>query len=201
MLASSATYIKSSEFPSQCPSDGLPEYAFIGRSNVGKSSLINAITGNSKLSKVSGTPGKTRLISHFMVDKSWYLVDLPGYGYAKASKDARQRFSSVVTRYIAEREILTMLFVLVDVRLTPQKIDLAFVQRLGEHGIPFALAFTKADKVSDTKQRANVELFQRALLEAWDELPPAFVTSSETGMGCEAIVQYIQQVNSTLKKI
>jgi GTP-binding protein len=194
------SYVKSSEFPSQCPSDGLPEYAFTGRSNVGKSSLINMLGGNRKLSKVSGTPGKTRLINHFLVDSSWYMVDLPGYGFAKASKSARQQFSNVITRYISERESLTLLFVLIDIRLEPQSIDLAFIRQLGERGVPFALVFTKADKASGANQRASVERFRRALLSTWEELPPIFVTSSEKKAGGEEIIAYIEHINKSLQK-
>jgi GTP-binding protein len=157
------------------------------------------LAGNSKLSKVSGTPGKTRLINHFLVNGSWYMVDLPGYGFAKTSKSYRKQFSSIITRYICERERLTLLFVLIDVRLEPQSIDLAFIRQLGAHGIPFALVFTKADKVSSRDQRSNVEHFRRALLETWEELPPIFITSSEKETGGEEILRYIEQVNSGLQ--
>ncbi|MDR3365895.1 MAG: ribosome biogenesis GTP-binding protein YihA/YsxC [Prevotellaceae bacterium] len=197
----SVSYVKSSEYPSQCPADGLPEYAFIGRSNVGKSSLINMLAGNDKLSKVSGTPGKTKLINHFLVNGSWYMVDLPGYGFAKTSKGERQHYSAIITRYIRERERLTLLFVLIDVRLEPQRIDLAFIRQLGEYGVPFALVFTKADKVSGRKQQSNVELFRRALLEMWEELPQMFVTSSEKKMGGEEMLRYIEHVNSSLQTL
>ncbi|MDR0565566.1 MAG: ribosome biogenesis GTP-binding protein YihA/YsxC [Prevotellaceae bacterium] len=196
----SVTYVKSSEYPSQCPTDGLPEYAFIGRSNVGKSSLINMLAGNEKLSKVSGTPGKTRLISHFLVNKRWYMVDLPGYGFAKTSKSNRKQFSSIITRYIGERQSLTLLFVLIDVRHEPQRIDLEFIRQLGERGVPFALVFTKADKASGRDQRNNMERFRRTLLETWEELPPIFLTSSEKKTGGEEILQYIEHVNSCLQK-
>ncbi|MDR0712558.1 MAG: ribosome biogenesis GTP-binding protein YihA/YsxC [Prevotellaceae bacterium] len=197
----SVSYIKSSEYPSQCPNDGLPEYAFIGRSNVGKSSLINMLAGNSKLSKVSGTPGKTKLINHFLVNHSWYMVDLPGYGFAKASKGARSQFSSVITRYIGERERLVLLFVLIDSRHAPQSIDLAFIRQLGEQGVPFALVFTKADKVSGTEQRNNVERFRCALLETWEELPPIFISSAKKKWGGEEILRYIEDINNTLQKL
>lgn len=196
----SVSYVKSSEYPSQCPSDGLPEYAFIGRSNVGKSSLINMLAGNDKLSKVSGTPGKTRLINHFLVNKRWYMVDLPGYGFAKTSKSDRRQLSSVITRYIGERESLTLLFVLLDVRHEPQRIDLAFIRQLGDHGVPFALVFTKSDKASSRDQHSNVERFRRTLLETWEELPPIFITSSEKKTGGEEILRYIEHVNSSLQK-
>ncbi|MDR0687433.1 MAG: ribosome biogenesis GTP-binding protein YihA/YsxC [Prevotellaceae bacterium] len=195
----SVSYVKSSEYPSQCPSDGLPEYAFTGRSNVGKSSLINMLAGNGKLSKVSGTPGKTRLINHFLVNNRWYMVDLPGYGFAKTSKRERKQFSSIITRYIGERECLTLLFVLIDVRHEPQSIDLAFIRQLGEHGVPFALVFTKADKVSSREQRHHMERFRSILLETWEELPPIFLTSSEKKTGGEEILRYIEHVNSNLQ--
>lgn len=193
-----AVYIKSSETLEQCPAHSLPEYAFIGRSNVGKSSLINMLTGNAKLSKVSGTPGKTKLINHFLVDNAWYLVDLPGYGFAKSSKSERERFGNMINRYVTEREALTLLFVLVDIRHEPQKIDLAFIEMLGENGLPFALVFTKADKISASEQRANVDRYKRMLLETWEELPPLFVSSSEKKMGGEEIVRYIKEVNERL---
>jgi GTP-binding protein len=196
----SVSYVKSSEYPSQCPADGLPEYAFIGRSNVGKSSLINMLAGNDKLSKVSGTPGKTKLINHFLVNSSWYMVDLPGYGFAKTSKSERRQLSSIVDRYIGEREPLTLLFVLIDVRLAPQRIDLEFIRQLGERGVPFALVFTKADKTSSAERRCNVERFRRAMLETWEELPQMFVTSSEKKVGGEEILRYIEHVNSRLRQ-
>ncbi|MDR0414846.1 MAG: ribosome biogenesis GTP-binding protein YihA/YsxC [Prevotellaceae bacterium] len=194
----SVSYVKSSELPSQCPGGGLPEYAFIGRSNVGKSSLINMLAGNGKLSKVSSTPGKTKLINHFLVNNSWYMVDLPGYGFSRTSKSTRRQFSSIITRYIVERDSLTLLFVLIDVRHEPQSIDLAFIRQLGEHGVPFALVFTKADKVSRTEQHANVERFRRTLLDTWEELPPIFITSSEKKTGGEEIIAYIEGINKSL---
>jgi GTP-binding protein len=158
------------------------------------------LAGNSKLSKVSGTPGKTKLINHFLVNKSWYMVDLPGYGFAKTSKSARQQFSSIITRYIGERDSLSLLFVLIDARREPQSIDLAFIRQLGERGVPFALVFTKADKVSAAERRANVERFRRTLLLTWEELPPIFVTSSEKKVGGEEIIAYIEHINKSLQK-
>ena len=192
------TFIKSSETLEQCPTDGRPEYAFIGRSNVGKSSLINMLTNNAKLSKVSSKPGKTKLINHFLADETWYLVDLPGYGFAKQSKTEREKFGKMISRYIAQREELTLLFVLLDIRLEPQKIDLEFIQKLGEEGVPFALVFTKADKISASAQLANVERYKKNLLETWEELPQIFVTSAEKKIGGEEIRNYIKHINEQL---
>ncbi len=194
-----ATFIKSSPTIEQCPAHQLPEYAFIGRSNVGKSSLINMLTGNAKLSKVSSKPGKTKLINHFLVDNAWYLVDLPGYGFAKQSKSERERFAQMIHHYATKREALTLLFVLVDIRLEPQKIDLDFIEMLGENGVPFALVFTKADKISRSAQRAGVDRYRRTLRETWEELPEIFVSSAEKREGGEEILAYIQQVNGTLR--
>ena len=194
-----ATFVKSSETLKQCPAHSKPEYAFIGRSNVGKSSLINMLTDNAKLSKVSSKPGKTKLINHFLVDEAWYLVDLPGYGFAKSSKVERERLGKMINHYVAEREELTLLFVLLDIRLEPQKIDLEFIQMLGENGVPFALVFTKADKISVSEQLANVERYKRTLRETWEELPQIFTTSSEKKMGGEEILAYIKGVNQELR--
>ncbi len=193
-----AVFIKSSERTEQCPDNNLPEYAFIGRSNVGKSSLINMLTGNAKLSKVSSKPGKTKLINHFLVDDAWYLVDLPGYGFAKLSKSERERFAKMINYYVTKREVLTLLFVLIDIRHEPQQIDLDFIQMLGENGVPFALVFTKADKVTSAAKRNSVEQYKRTLLESWEELPKMFVTSSEKKMGGEEVVKYIEEVNKGL---
>jgi len=194
-----ATFIKSSEILEQCPEHGKPEYAFIGRSNVGKSSLINMLMNNDKLSKVSSKPGKTKLINHFLVDNAWYLVDLPGYGFAKQSKSERERFVKTINRYIAQRKELTLLFVLIDSRLEPQKIDLEFIEMLGENGVPFALVFTKIDKISASEQSANVDRYKRLLLETWEELPEIFVTSSEKKVGGKEILAYIKGVNEQLR--
>lgn len=198
MVIRSATFVKSSEKLSQCPTDKRPEYAFIGRSNVGKSSLINMLTGNAKLSKVSSTPGKTKLINHFLINDSWYLVDLPGYGYAKTSHKERKSFSDIITSYIDKREDLTLLFVLIDSRLEPQKIDLEFINLLGENGIPFALVFTKADKLSSSIVKSSVAKFEKTLLETWEELPKTFTTSAEAKIGKEDILNYIELINSSL---
>jgi GTP-binding protein len=192
------TFIKSSPTLEQCPAHRLPEYAFIGRSNVGKSSLINMLTGNAKLSKVSSKPGKTKLINHFLADNAWYLVDLPGYGFAKQSKSEREHFAKIIHLYVTKREALTLLFVLVDIRLEPQKIDLEFIEMLGGNGVPFAIVFTKADKISRSEQHASVDRYKRTLLETWEELPEIFVTSAEKRAGGEEILAYIQHVNATL---
>ncbi len=182
-----------------CPKDTKPEYAFIGRSNVGKSSLINMLTNNKKLAKTSATPGKTLLINHFLINREWYLVDLPGYGYAKRSKKEVQRLDQMIRGYILQREQLVNVFVLVDVRLEPQKIDLEFIQWLGESSVPFSIVFTKADKLSASKVSANVEAFKKTLQETWDELPPMFLTSAEKRQGRDDVLDYIDGINKELK--
>ncbi len=199
MLIKSASFVCSSAKVEQCPKNRLPEYAFIGRSNVGKSSLINKLTGNASLAKTSGTPGKTQLINHFIINDNWYLVDLPGYGYAKVSKTSRSKFSDIIAGYINHREQLTILFVLLDVRLEPQKIDLEFITALGEAGVPFALIFTKADKLGTGGLSSNIAHYKRVLLETWDELPDMFITSAETGLGKEDVLKYIEQTNKEIK--
>lgn len=181
----------SSERISQVPKDDLRDIAFIGRSNVGKSSLINMLTGRQGLAKVSGTPGKTRLINHFRINNAWYLVDLPGYGYARTSKTVRGEFSRLITDYVLRCEKLHYLFVLVDIRLEPQRIDLRFIEMLGEHGVPFGIIFTKADKLSKTQREKSIGRFAAALAEQWEELPPMFVSSSERGLGREEILTAI----------
>ena len=199
MVIKSASFVGSSAKVEQCPKNRLPEFAFIGRSNVGKSSLINRLTNHGSLAKTSATPGKTQLINHFIINNNWYLVDLPGYGYAKASKVSRRKFSNLITDYIAHREQLTLLFVLVDVRLEPQAIDLEFINKLGEGGIPFAIVFTKADKLGAGSLSANVAHYKKVLLENWEELPPVFITSSENGQGREELLKYIENVIDELK--
>ncbi len=187
-----AQFVCSSEKLSQLPSDGLPEVAFIGRSNVGKSSLVNMLTGHGSLAKVSSTPGKTRLINHFRIDGQWYLVDLPGYGYARASKSQRGEFSRIITDYVLRAEQMHFLFVLVDSRLEPQAIDLRFIEMLGREGIPFGLIFTKTDKLSASQLRRNVERYEKVLSEQWEELPPMLRSSSETRQGREEILTFIR---------
>lgn len=186
-----AVFQCSSERIAQVPKDALPDIAFIGRSNVGKSSLINLLTGRNGLAKVSGTPGKTRLINHFRVDDRWYLVDLPGYGYARTSKTQRGEFARIITDYVLRCKRLHFLFVLVDIRLEPQRIDLRFIELLGEHGIPFGIVFTKADKMSKTQAAQNIARFGEALREQWEELPPMLVSSSARGDGRQEILDFI----------
>ena len=183
----------SSEKISQVPKDNLKDIAFIGRSNVGKSSLVNMLTGINSLAKVSGTPGKTKLINHFLINDSWYLVDLPGYGYARVSKSTRGEFSKLITDYVLKCEKMHYLFVLVDSRLEPQKIDLRFIELLGENGIPFGIIFTKADKLSQAQLNRNVKSYKQTLSEQWEELPPMFISSSEKGTGREEILGFIEE--------
>ncbi|MBO7285163.1 MAG: YihA family ribosome biogenesis GTP-binding protein [Alistipes sp.] len=181
----------SSERISQVPKDDFKDIAFIGRSNVGKSSLVNMLTGIKGLAKVSGTPGKTKLINHFTINDSWYLVDLPGYGYARVSKSARGEFSKIITDYVLKCEKLHFLFVLVDSRLEPQKIDLNFIELLGQNGIPFGIIFTKADKLSQAQLNRSITTYKRTLSEQWEELPPMLISSSEKGTGREDILTFI----------
>lgn len=183
----------SSERISQVPKDDLRDIAFIGRSNVGKSSLVNMLTGIKGLAKVSATPGKTRLINHFLINDSWYLVDLPGYGYARVSKSARGEFSKLITDYVLKCEKMHFLFVLVDSRLEPQKIDLSFIELLGQNGIPFGLIFTKADKLSQAQLNRSIATYKRTLAEQWEELPPMFISSSEKGTGRQEILSFIDE--------
>lgn len=184
----------SSERISQVPKDDFKDIAFIGRSNVGKSSLVNMLTGIKGLAKVSGTPGKTKLINHFTINDSWYLVDLPGYGYARVSKTARGEFSKIITDYVLKCEKLHFLFVLVDSRLEPQKIDLNFIELLGQNGIPFGIIFTKADKLSQAQLNRSITTYKRTLAEQWEELPPMLVSSSEKGTGREEILTFIDEL-------
>ena len=182
----------------KCPKDRLPEYAFIGRSNVGKSSLINMLTNCKNLAKTSGRPGKTQLINHFKIDDRWFLVDLPGYGYARVSKTTKQVFQRFITDYFEQREQLVSAFVLVDIRHEPQKIDVEFMQWLGERAIPFAIIFTKADKLKPQAIERNVAAYKEALLEWWEEFTPYFVTSAQNKIGKEELTQYIEQTNQTI---
>ena len=197
MLIKTAEFVISSARADRCPpTDGKPEYAFIGRSNVGKSSLINMLTGRKKLAMTSATPGKTLLINHFSINNEWYLVDLPGYGYAKRGKKEMEKLRNLIKYYVLERKELTCLFVLIDSRLTPQRIDLEFIQWLGEEGVPFALIFTKADKSKTTELRKNVDGFLNELRKEWEELHPHFVTSSAQGRGRDEVLDYIEQINT-----
>ena len=193
-----AEFALSAPMVSMCPKDSKPEYAFIGRSNVGKSSLINMLTNNRRLAKTSATPGKTLLINHFIINKEWYLVDLPGYGYAKRSKKQVDQLDQMIRGYILQREQLVNVFVLVDIRLEPQQIDLDFIEWLGLSSIPFSIVFTKADKLTPNKARQAVEAYKKVLLETWEELPPVFVTSSEKKEGRDEILDYIEQINGSL---
>ena len=198
-MIKSATYIISSPDVTSCPQSGLPEYAFIGRSNVGKSSLINMLCHNPKLAKTSQKPGKTLLINHFLINGEWHLVDLPGYGYAQAGQKQREALKRMIERYCLLREQLVCLFVLVDCRHEPQKIDLEFINWLGENGVPFAIVFTKGDKLGKVRWNENVEAYKARLLEEWEELPPVFVTSAETKLGGEELTAYIEQLNQEVK--
>lgn len=187
-------FITSSAKLSQCPNDIRPEFAFIGRSNVGKSSLINMLANQKGLAKTSATPGKTLLINHFLVDEKYYIVDLPGYGFAKRSKSVQQDIENIISSYILNREQLTNVFLLIDIRHDPQKVDMEFINWLGENQIPFGIVFTKADKVGPVKARQNVEKYLQSLLETWEELPPHFITSSEKKQGREELLGYINQI-------
>ena len=198
MQVKSAEFVISNTDIKKCPDSNIPEYAFIGRSNVGKSSLINMMCNKKALAKVSGTPGKTQLINHFLINDKWHLVDLPGYGYAKISKTERKRFEKFIWQYILKREQLTALFVLIDSRLEPQKIDLEFFRKLGLKGVPFLIVFTKADKLSSSKLNKNITAYKKKLLTEWEELPKTFITSSETGLGKDELLSYIDYVNKEL---
>ena len=193
-----ASFVISSPDVASCPRSTLPEYAFIGRSNVGKSSLINMLTRNPKLAKTSQKPGKTLLINHFLIDDKWHLVDLPGYGYAQAGQKQREKLRLMIERYCLLRQELCSLFVLVDCRHEPQPIDLEFMEWLGENEVPFAIVFTKGDKLGKVRLRENVEAYKQKMLETWVELPPIFVTSAESGMGGDELLQYIESVNESL---
>lgn len=195
MLINSARFVISNSDASKCPKHDKHEYAFIGRSNVGKSSLINMLTSRRGLAMTSATPGKTMLINHFLVNDSWYIVDLPGYGFALRSKNSRDKLQKIISDYILNRQELTNLFVLIDSRLAPQKIDLEFIDWLGENGVPFSIVFTKTDKLSKSASAKNIRVYCDKLLETWHELPPVFVTSSQTGVGRDELLDYIEQLN------
>jgi len=198
MEINSATFIISNAKLSGCPQDGLSEYAFIGRSNVGKSSLINMLTGIKDLAKTSSKPGKTLLINHFLINQSWYIVDLPGYGFAKVGKKMREELHKLVTDYVLKREQLACLFVLIDSRHKAQQIDLDFLEFLGENEIPFAIVFTKTDKITQAELGRNIRKYKESLLETWEELPVMFQTSSEKNRGGKEILQYIESINASL---
>jgi GTP-binding protein len=200
MEIKSAEFTISSSRADMCPKSDIPEYAFIGRSNVGKSSLINMLTKKPKLAMTSSTPGKTLLINHFLINKEWYLVDLPGYGFALRGKKMMEKIKNLIEYYVLEREQLTCLFVLIDSRHEPQKIDLEFIEWLGENGVPFAIIFTKADKQTVGKTRQNVNNYLNKLKEQWEELPPHFISSSENGTGRQEILDYIDGINKSLKE-
>jgi GTP-binding protein len=194
MIIKSAEYTISSARVDQCPQGELPEFAFIGRSNVGKSSLINMLTGKTHLAKTSATPGKTVLINHFLINGNWYLVDLPGYGYARRGMGQREQFQQMISSYILRRPQMMNLFLLIDSRHEPQRIDLEFIEWLGENGIPFGIVFTKADKMSRGKLAANIKLYLNTLSKQWEELPPYFITSSETRQGREEVLGCIETI-------
>jgi len=200
MKIESAAFVISNTDVKKCPTGTLPEYAFIGRSNVGKSSLINMLTGQKGLAMTSATPGKTMLINHFLINKNWYIVDLPGYGYAKRGQKGKDQIKKIIESYILQREQMTNLFVLVDSRHEPQTIDLEFIEWLGENGVPFSIVFTKADKLKSERQlKNNVQAYLNKLKEQWEELPPYFITSSEKRLGRDELLGYIEQINNEVR--
>lgn len=198
MEITSAEFVISNTDVKKCPSGIFPEYAFIGRSNVGKSSLINMLTGRKGLAMTSATPGKTMLINHFLINKSWYIVDLPGYGYARRGQKGKSQIQRIIEDYILEREQMTNLFLLIDSRLEPQVIDIEFMGWLGEHGVPFSIVFTKGDKLKGGRLNTNIQQYLEKLKEQWEELPPYFVTSSENRMGKKELLDYIESINKEL---
>jgi len=199
MQIKSAEFVVSNQDVDKCPKNHIPEYAFIGRSNVGKSSLINMLTNRKSLAKTSGRPGKTQLINHFIINSNWYLVDLPGYGYARVSKSSKKTFQKFITAYFEQREQLVCAFVLVDIRHKPQPIDLNFMEWLGEHSVPFCIIFTKADKLKPKAIENHVEDYKQIMLETWEEMPQYFITSSTKGIGQDELLEYIDTINSSLK--
>lgn len=198
MEITSAEFVISNTDVKKCPGGTFPEYAFIGRSNVGKSSLINMLTGRKGLAMTSATPGKTMLINHFLINKSWYIVDLPGYGYARRGQKGKSQIQRIIEDYILEREQMTNLFLLIDSRLEPQVIDIEFMGWLGEHGVPFSIVFTKGDKLKGGRLNTNIQQYLKKLKEQWEELPPYFVTSSENRMGKNELLDYIESINKEL---
>lgn len=199
MKINTAVYISSGTQLSQCPSPDKPELAFIGRSNVGKSSLINMLCGIHNLARTSARPGKTQVINHFLINKNWYLVDLPGYGYAKVSKETRQKFDKMISHYLLGRTNLLCVFVLIDIRIPPQEIDLRFMGNLAEQDVPFCMLFTKADKLSSVKIKKATDDYFKEMRKEWEELPKHFVTSAETQMGKESLLEFINMVSKTFK--
>ena len=197
MKISSAEFVMSNSDVAKCPKNNVPEYAFIGRSNVGKSSLINMLTSRKNLAKTSGRPGKTQLINHFIINKNWFLVDLPGYGYAKVSKSEKKTFQKFITNYFKERKQLVAAFVLIDCRHEPQKVDLAFMEWLATNNVPFFIVFTKADKLTKNKLPVNIENYKNKMLEFWEEIPPYFVTSSLNKYGCEDLLKHVDDLNTS----
>jgi len=200
MIIQAATFEKSSADHRQCPLTDLPEYAFIGRSNVGKSSLINMLTGSKKLAKTSGTPGKTQLINHFLINGSWYLVDLPGYGFAKISKRVREKWEKMIHNYLVNRKNLVSTFILIDSRLQPQASDMELIRWFGSHALPFVLLFTKSDKLGTNQLHKNMQHYQQKLMEEWDELPISLITSSRDSRGKEEILALISEMNGSINK-
>lgn len=198
MKIKSATFVISNTKPENCPKPDRPEFAFIGRSNVGKSSLINMLVENAKLAKTSGKPGKTQLINHFVINDAWYLVDLPGYGFAKASKTERKKWEEFIQKYLSTRQNLITTFVLIDSRLEPQKIDLEFMEWCGTKGIPFAMVFTKIDKLSSSALQKNLAVYKKEMLKVWEELPPVFTTSADSKFGREKLLNYIDFLNAEI---
>lgn len=198
MEITNAEFVISNTNVTKCPGGTFPEYAFIGRSNVGKSSLINMLTGRKGLAMTSATPGKTMLINHFLINKSWYIVDLPGYGYARRGQKGKSQIQRIIEDYILEREQMTNLFLLIDSRLEPQVIDIEFMGWLGEHGVPFSIVFTKGDKLKGGRLNTNIQQYLKKLKEQWEELPPYFVTSSENRMGKNELLDYIESINKEL---
>jgi GTP-binding protein len=196
MKIQDAEFITSSTHEKQCPKPDKPEYAFIGRSNVGKSSLVNMLTNRKKLAKISTSPGKTITMNHFLINKEWYLVDLPGYGFAKRSKSERAKWEKMIRNYLLTRTNLLSVFILVDLRIEPQKIDLEFMEWLGSSNLPFVIVFTKADKVNKAKVEAHVERYKNTLLENWEEVPPMLITSSQTARGKDELLDYIRKTNT-----
>ena len=200
MNITEAKFLMSNTDIEKCPAPTFPEYAFIGRSNVGKSSLINMLTNRKNLAKTSATPGKTRLVNHFIINSKWYLVDLPGYGYAKVSKTSKATWDKMISDYLLKRKNLMNVFLLVDSRLEPQKIDLAFISWLGEKLVPFSIVFTKSDKLKKLQIIYSVETYKKELKKTWDELPPLFITSAEKKIGRDEILNYIELINKDFKK-